>query len=324
MTSKVWGDILRVIPISGGIYPLAAMGGSGGGGDVLLPNRSGEGDANNDSGGNNKDAVYVDPVRMMYCPDETTAGIEGGADLLIYATVNRHCDGGTIKTFTNDVSSNNDKETTNNGNGGDGKQNTSTEKMGTLASALSCQRDQYNRPITGSIHFCLSGMGLGSAIDVAAAISVKTSKESSGNGGTDEKWDGWNGRASEEATTSWSRQGDGGGGGGSGEESDDPNRNIVQYSVGVAVHGENSCFCSPDARHFDIFFVVSLSLYDKYITFPHTHTLSLSLPRILLFRDSARPGGNLRLPRLLPSSHHGISPHTPSLHRQHRHVRQRR
>lgn len=85
----------------------------------------------------------------MYCPD-ATAGIGGGADLLVYATVNRHCEGTTTATDSNGRQINkmgNDGRIENNG------------AMGTLASALSCQRDQYDRPITGSIDFCLSGMG---------------------------------------------------------------------------------------------------------------------------------------------------------------------
>lgn len=34
-TAEVWGDILRVIPVVGGIYPLDAVGSSV---DVILPN----------------------------------------------------------------------------------------------------------------------------------------------------------------------------------------------------------------------------------------------------------------------------------------------
>ena len=197
MTSNVWGDILRVIPVTGGIYPLAAK---GSGVDQLLPNQSNnENDAVTDD-----DRFYVDPVRAKYCPDETTSGIEGGADLLIYATVNRHCapGGGESSRFLQE-------------GGG----------MGTLASALSCQRDQYDRPITGSIDFCLEGMRGVTQYDVASRIESEDVVYDENNylvgsdGGQTMKWDGW---GSKEGVTGTSGK----------------NRDLIQYSVGVAVHGE--------------------------------------------------------------------------------------
>ena len=85
---------------------------------------------------------YQDPARLIYCPDEITSGIEGGKDLLGYATVNRHCPGGATGGTTG-------------GTNASGNENNSAKKnvenMGTLASALSCQRDQYDRPTTGAI-----------------------------------------------------------------------------------------------------------------------------------------------------------------------------
>ena len=237
MTAQVWGDVLRVIPIQGGIYPLAAQGADA---DVLLPTQShsNKNDGENGENGENKregKGYYEDPVRMLYCPDETTAGIGGGADLLIYATVNRHCDGGLAETSNN---------------GGRGRKNVDT--MGTLASALSCQRDQYDRPITGSIDFCLGGMGKTVPMDVVEAIMGKNQEassngESNGNGatgGVTEKWEGWFGksfRSREEYFTAQARadgEGSGNDGSGSGVGGYEANRDIVQYSVGVAVHGE--------------------------------------------------------------------------------------
>jgi hypothetical protein len=91
-------------------------------------------------GGGGSTSTYDDPVRLMYCPDETSSGIGGGADLMVYATVNRHCGTSSSSVRGGDG-----------GGGGGGF-------PGMLASALSCQRDQYDRPITGSIDFCLDGM----------------------------------------------------------------------------------------------------------------------------------------------------------------------
>ena len=67
-------DILRVVPVSGGIYPLAAQGGDV---DQLLPN--GQTNENNAGAGDDREE-YVNPVRLVYCPDETTSAIQRGAD----------------------------------------------------------------------------------------------------------------------------------------------------------------------------------------------------------------------------------------------------
>jgi hypothetical protein len=109
--------------------------------------------------------------------------------------------------------------------------------MGTLASALSCQRDQYDRPITGSIDFCLGGMGdVSTDFNIAQAIAEKVASSSDGRGGNydgqaSEKWQGWTGKmestANNETTSSYSS---------ASFTLDDVNRATVQYSVGVAVH----------------------------------------------------------------------------------------
>ena len=227
MTAQVWGDTLRVIPVKGGIYPLAAKGSSA---EAWLPNDgegSNEQDASSNPGNDGTESVlYEDPVRVFYCPDETTSGISGGADLLIYATVNRHC-GGEIYIPT----SRNRRTRSGSGNnqaqeaGGGG---------GTLASALSCQRDQYDRPITGSIDFCLSGMDGTSSVDVDEAIAQKESQGFGpspndngenvivGSNGASTIWDGWFGKSM---------------------DLDSPlesNGDVVQYTAGVAIHGECS------------------------------------------------------------------------------------
>ena len=214
MTAQVWGDILRVIPVTGGIYPLAAQ---GSGVDQLLP--SGKNNEQDATTSEEEGGYYDDPIRMMYCPDETTSGIEGGADLLIYSTVNRHC-------------------ATNAGSGGSGTDaRKNVESMGTLASALSCQRDQYDRPITGSIDFCLEGMRGIATMDVASLIAkresdgIDSSREHMvGSEGASMVWDGW-GR---KATNTAAARNEQGGGLGVLES----NRAVIQYSVGVAVHGE--------------------------------------------------------------------------------------
>lgn len=210
MTASVWGDILRVIPVQGGIYPLAAK---GSGKDQVLDNEDSSSSNNN---GNEQEEMeyYDDPVRAMYCPDETTSGIAGGADLLVYATVNRQC--ASSGTTTSGEGGEDD------GGGG---------FMGTLASALSCQRDQYDRPITGSIDFCLEGMRNVVEMNVEEYIA---SKESAGIIiGSDhmvgseiyptEKWNGWNGVTATNAD---------------GQDYLGGNRREVQYSVGVAMHGK--------------------------------------------------------------------------------------
>lgn len=57
-----------------------------------------------------------------YCPSEITSMLPDGADFLAYATVDKRC------------------------------------TANTLASAVVCERDQYDRPITGTIDFCLKNM----------------------------------------------------------------------------------------------------------------------------------------------------------------------
>ena len=66
-------------------------------------------------------------TREWFCPFDQTSGVPNGADLLIFVTVDRHCT--TSQGFSN-----------------------------TLASAIACERDQHDRPITGAIDFCLQGM----------------------------------------------------------------------------------------------------------------------------------------------------------------------
>ena len=227
MTALTWGDILRVVPVTGGIYPLAAQGSTV---DQILDNGyNDEGDAttgNEDKGGN----YYNDPVKALYCPDETTSGIEGNADLLIYATVNRHCPssastGGGGTTTSSSANGNRGRRKLNNNSGG----------LGTLASALSCQRDQYDRPITGSIDFCLQGMkststlnNLQSLIQQKHSIMGINDKNENlvGSVGASEKWDGWYGVTNKDLDE------------GEGNNSMlGNNRETVQYSVGVAIHG---------------------------------------------------------------------------------------
>ena len=220
MTAITWGDILRVIPVTGGIYPLAAQGSNV---DQLLPNgQSNENDASTGSGSSG-DPYYDDPVRRMYCPDETTSGIEGGADLLIYATVNKHCGGATLGGGGGTSTS-----ATNNG----GRRKLNSGAMGTLASALSCQRDQYDRPITGSIDFCLNGMKNVQTLNVQELIRMKQQQQQSTNNnidndlvgmdtGASEKWDGWYPNNNDGDNSALGE-----------------NREMIQYSVGVAVHGK--------------------------------------------------------------------------------------
>ena len=225
MTAQVWGDILRVIPVSGGIYPLDSTKGSSAG--AWLP-KNNDGNSGSDggttknggSGSSTPEAdsvLYDDPVRAFYCPDDTTSGISGGADLLIYATVNRHCGSGPPPGTSSNNNNNNRRR---------------RRLEETLASALSCQRDQYDRPVTGSIDFCLSGMNGVSNIDVDAAIA---SKESMGLGptpndfgenvivgsyGASMEWEGWYGKVVDEDSPL------------------EDNIYVVQYAAGVAIHGK--------------------------------------------------------------------------------------
>ena len=131
-TAEVWGDVLRVIPVAGGIYPLDAVGATV---DVLLPSDS---DSPTECSGKKCREYFEDPVRLLYCPDQT-AGIGGGADLLIYATVNRHCDGGSATE-----SGGRRRANVFDGDGGEEPRRMNSGAMGTLASALSCQRDQVS------------------------------------------------------------------------------------------------------------------------------------------------------------------------------------
>ena len=248
MTAMSWADVVRVVPILGGIYPLDAREGSGAEeGDDFIPTTTTATTTANTKDGQQQqrekeEEEEDDPIHAMYCPDETTSGIAGGsgADLLIYATVNRHCDGAI---FEDGGSPNNDH----NGNG----------NIGTLATALSCQRDQHDRPITGSIDFCLDGMDSGSEyFDTLNDIhSLMAERDANGRGIVDnmvgiytiatEEWDGWG-------------YGGGGGGGGSAATNRNTNerkqhrrqqqqqqqqqqrlttnREMVHYSVGVAMH----------------------------------------------------------------------------------------
>jgi hypothetical protein len=217
MTAQVWGDILRVIPVTGGIYPLAARGSSA---EAWLPNgESNEKDASTGDGNDTAgklSVLYEDPVRAFYCPDEATSGISGGADLLIYATINRHCGDrdSTIGTTNRRMQE----------AGGQG---------GTLASALACQRDQYDRPVTGSIDFCLNSMAGIDSISITDLDAEIDKKEAQGFGpasnengenvivgsnGASMMWDGWFGPTDEGAL------------GG--------NSVVVQYAAGVAIHGK--------------------------------------------------------------------------------------
>ena len=124
--------------------------------------------------------------------------------------------------------------------------------MGTLASSLACQRDQYNQPITGAIDFCLEGMKGISQMNVASGIANKEAQNRNNNGGgsygnggsgsgskttqymmggkdgTSFEWDGWGSKSS--------------GTGGSTTASTSPlqdNQGVILYSVGVSVHGKS-------------------------------------------------------------------------------------
>jgi len=259
MTTMSWADVVRVVPILGGIYPLDAKRGSGEEEDDFIPTttttttttaNTKEGQQQQQQQQNNniqqrekeeeeEEEEEDDPIHAMYCPDETTSGIAGGsgADLLIYATVNRHCDGAG---FEDGGSPPNNNDYNGNGN-----------IIGTLATALSCQRDQHDRPITGSIDFCLDGMDSSSEyfVTISDIQSLMAERDANGRGIVDnmvgiytiatEEWDGW---------------GYGGGGGGATTNRNNnerkqhrrqqqqqqqrltTNREMVHYSVGVAMH----------------------------------------------------------------------------------------
>ena len=244
MTARTWGDILRVVPVVGGIYPLAAR---GSGVDQLLPN--GENQEGDDAAG--RRGIDDDPVRALYCPEDTTSGIEGGGDLLVYATVNRQCEnalgsgGSTGRRLTEEER---DSELDRRFSFVGGSDLTDEERrlkarLGTLASALPCQRDQYDRPITGSIDFCLDGMKDVTAMNVAKAVARKEAagivfrNHMVGSAHATDKWDGWASAEDDGAEAEVSRRRDQVNMDG-GEGQMESNRNTIQYSVGVAVHGE--------------------------------------------------------------------------------------
>lgn len=128
--AKVWGDVVRVVPVQGGIQPLV-------------------GSSNNKETMIQTDGSVMKNKRGEFCPVDKTSGIDAGADLLIYVTVDQHCeDGNGIKL-------------------GKGGINTNTV---TLASAMGCARDQFDRPITGAIDFCLAAMTRVTKIDVLKAM----------------------------------------------------------------------------------------------------------------------------------------------------------
>lgn len=97
---------------------------------------------------------------------------------------------------------------------------------------------QYDRPISGSIDFCLGGMGDVSAnFNVAEAIAAKESAASSGRGGNyngeaSVKWGGWTGSSGESGTD----DDDDASSSTSSFTLDKVNRATIQYSIGVAVH----------------------------------------------------------------------------------------
>jgi leishmanolysin-like peptidase len=95
-SAEILSDVIRVVPVQGSLYPLS-----------LAPQPS---------------------YKQYYCPDSTTAGLPGGADLFIYVTLDRFYCGET--------------------EGGN-------DAFSTAASSRSCERDQFDRPVTGSIDFCL-------------------------------------------------------------------------------------------------------------------------------------------------------------------------
>ncbi len=300
MTAQAWGDLLRVIPVKGGIYPLAAKGSSA---EAWLPN-----DTNGDEGSTteqddasstfiNEDGttttttttesiLYEDPVRAFYCPDETTSGISGGADLLIYATVNRHCGGELYLNRNRRRRTGVNHHAAHNEAGGGG---------GTLASALSCQRDQYDRPITGSIDFCLSGMDGTSSVDVDEAISQKEAQGFGpspndngenvivGSNGASLTWNGWFGKSMDQESPLKS------------------NVDIVQYTAGVAIHGEFLQFI------FGQEVILGLYSFSSHELFTTSHFFCFG-------RNWPRPWNIIRQPLLLSSSYHRLSTHSSPIH----------
>lgn len=129
--SEVWGSAVRVIPVVGGIYPLKVERGIG-----TSPKYSKNSDIAFDSSNEEQGGAGA---RELYCIPEKTAGVPGGADLLIYATIDQHCSSGSGYSST-------------------------------LASAIACERDQFDRPITGTIDFCSRSMN-GITADMVESFS---------------------------------------------------------------------------------------------------------------------------------------------------------
>eukprot|EP00545_Synedropsis_sp_CCMP1620_P006990 CAMPEP_0119032306 /NCGR_PEP_ID=MMETSP1176-20130426/41985_1 /TAXON_ID=265551 /ORGANISM="Synedropsis recta cf, Strain CCMP1620" /LENGTH=737 /DNA_ID=CAMNT_0006988717 /DNA_START=87 /DNA_END=2300 /DNA_ORIENTATION=- len=86
----------------------------------------------------------------VFCPTDKTSGIEGDGDLLIFVTLDRFFCG-------------------NSNSGG---------AFSTAASAVSCERDQYDRPVTGSIDFCLDAIGTVSPINDLNGLIESINKNS--------------------------------------------------------------------------------------------------------------------------------------------------
>jgi leishmanolysin-like peptidase len=64
-----------------------------------------------------------------FCPSEFTSSTPGGVDVWIFVTANHYC-------------------------------GLSTGEGSSLAYAVGCERDQFDRPVTGAIDFCLQNLGL--------------------------------------------------------------------------------------------------------------------------------------------------------------------
>ena len=98
---------------------------------------------------------------------------------------------------------------------------------------------QYDRPITGSIDFCLSGMGdVSSNFDVAQAIAQKEASGGGSGGNTysgqaTEKWEGWTDMPEDGESMYYDDDVSYNSGG---SYMDNTNRATIQYSIGVAVH----------------------------------------------------------------------------------------
>jgi len=92
--------------------------------------------------------------KLPHCPANKTAGIpQTGVDLWMYATLNQYrCNSSGTEAGTSRVT-----------------------VFGSVASSTSCERDQFDRPITGSIDVCLERMGqfipIGNSTDVIANLT---------------------------------------------------------------------------------------------------------------------------------------------------------